>query len=105
MSFRSPGLKLDTSAGPIRRALKYASYDWTREMSGPKRIITWAGMAFQGYAIYALLMWAWKVPDGLLGYLLVPPRGLPGFLFALLLSILGFYIMNGMLASEFVRKT
>jgi hypothetical protein len=63
MLFRSPGLKLDASAGPFRRALKYASYDWTREMSKPKRLITWAGMAFQGYAIYALLMWAWMVPN------------------------------------------
>jgi phosphoserine phosphatase RsbU/P len=105
MSFRSPGLKLDISAGLIRRALKYATYDWTREMSKPKRLITWAGMAFQGYAIYALLMWAWMVPNRLLGYLLVPPRGVPSFLFVVLLSILGFYIMNGMLASEFVRKT
>jgi hypothetical protein len=51
-------VKPDKNAGPIRRALKYSSYDWTQEMPGSKRIITYVGIVLQGYAVYILLMWA-----------------------------------------------
>ena len=105
MSFRIRGVRLDTFARPFRRALQYAFYDWTREMSKPKRLTTWVAILFQGYALYAVLMWALMVPKGLLGYLLVWPKGRPSYLLAFLLYMIGFYVMNGMLASEFVRKT
>jgi sigma-B regulation protein RsbU (phosphoserine phosphatase) len=97
--------RLDPSAGPLRRAFQYAFYDWTREMPKSKRFITWVAILFQGYALYAALMWALMVPKGLLGYLLVLPKGRPGYLLAFLLYMIGYYVMNAMLTSEFVRKT
>jgi sigma-B regulation protein RsbU (phosphoserine phosphatase) len=74
-------------------------------MSKPKRLITWVGIALQGYTIYAVLMWALGVPKALLGYMLVLPKGPPGYFVAWLLFTIGWYVINGMLASEFVRKT
>ena len=68
MSFRSQGAGLDTPAGPFRRALRYAFYDWTREMPKRKRLFTFVALLMQGYAVYAVLMWALMVPKGLLGY-------------------------------------
>jgi serine phosphatase RsbU (regulator of sigma subunit) len=50
-------------------------------------------------------MWVLRVPKGLLGYWLVLPKGLPGYLSALLLYMVSWYVVNGMLTSEFVRKT
>ena len=97
-------LKPDASAGPIRRALRYASYDWTREMSRPRRIVTWCTLLAQGYVIYAVLMWA-IMPRQILGYLLVLPKGPLGYFSAYLFYALSFYIMNGMLTAEFLRKT
>jgi hypothetical protein len=44
---------LTRSAGPIRRAIHYAFYDWTREMTTAKRIAAWAGLFLQGWAIWA----------------------------------------------------
>jgi serine phosphatase RsbU (regulator of sigma subunit) len=105
MSFRIDGARFDTSAGAFRRALQYASYDWTREMSKRKRLITWVAIVLQGYALYAALMWALMVPKGLLGYMLVLPKGPTSYLLAFLLYTISFYVTNGMLASEFVRKT
>ena len=89
---------LDKSAGPIRRMRQYAFYDWTREMPRSKRLITWAGLLIQGYAIYSLwmrsLIWPVMWPKGMLLY---------GSVWALYVSGVG--LMNGMLTSEFVRKT
>jgi serine phosphatase RsbU (regulator of sigma subunit) len=85
-------------ADKIRRALHYALYDWTQEMPKPKRLITWAGILIQGYAIYGgfarTLIWPWIWPAG--GYL---------YLAVFLLYFFGYMLMNGMLTSEFVRKT
>jgi serine phosphatase RsbU (regulator of sigma subunit) len=98
MSIRQQQPILDRSAGPFRRALQYAFYDWTREMPRSKRLITWAGILLQGYAVYALwsrsLVWPMIWPHGILLYVIV-----------WLLYVLGSAIMNGMLTSEFVRKT
>ena len=105
MPFRIHKVKLDNFVGPLRRALRYASYDWTREMPKRKRLITWVSILSQGYALYCVLMWALGVPKALLGYMLVLPNGPPGYLVAWLLYMIGWYVMNGMLASEFVRKT
>jgi sigma-B regulation protein RsbU (phosphoserine phosphatase) len=74
-------------------------------MSKPKRRITWVAILLQGYAIYCVLMWILGIPKAALGYILVPPRGIPGYLVAWLLYVIGWYVINGMLASEFVRKT
>src|SRR5208337_77274 len=98
MPFRIQEERLDPSAGPFRRALRYAFYDWTREMPKSKRFITWVGILLQGYAVYALwsrsLIWP-----------LMWPKGVFLFLSVLLLYYLGTGIMNAMLTSEFVRKT
>ena len=89
---------LDKSAGPIRRTRQYAVYDWTREMPRSKRLITWTGLLIQGYAIYSLwmrsLIWPVMWPKGIFLY---------GSVWAL--YVLGVGLMNGMLTSEFVRKT
>jgi serine phosphatase RsbU (regulator of sigma subunit) len=98
MPFLSPPQRLGQSANPLRRALRYAFYDWTREMPGPKRILTWAGILIQGYAIFAgftrSLVWP-----------VMWPKGLPLILSVWLLYLLGSGLMNAMLTSEFVRKT
>jgi serine phosphatase RsbU (regulator of sigma subunit) len=89
---------LDKLAGPIRRMRQYAFYDWTREMPRSKRLITWAGFLIQGYAVYSLwtrsLIWPVMWPKGILLYASV-----------WVLYVLGAGLMNGMLTSEFVRKT
>ena len=98
MPFRIQQVRPDKSAGPIRRALQYAFYDWTREMPRSKRLITWAGILMQGYAIYSLwtrsLVWPVMWPKGILFYASV-----------WVLYVIGTGLMNGMLTSEFVRKT
>jgi phosphoserine phosphatase RsbU/P len=98
MAYRIQDVRLDSSAGPFRRALQYAFYDWTREMPKSKRLITWVGILMQGYAAYALwtrsLVWPVVWPKGILLYPIV-----------WLLYVLGARLMSGMLTSEFVRKT
>src|SRR5579863_5567415 len=98
MSFRTQRARLDTSAGPVRRAVQYAFYDWTREMPRSKRLLTWAGILLQGYAIYAgfsrSLIWP-----------VIWPEGPSLYFIALLLYLAGNGVMNSMLTSEFVRKT
>jgi sigma-B regulation protein RsbU (phosphoserine phosphatase) len=90
--------RLDKSVRPIRRALQYACYDWTREMPASKRVVTWAGILMQGYAVYCFwtrsLVWPAMWPHGILLY---------GS--AWLIYVVGAGLMNGMLTSEFVRKT
>jgi len=75
MPSRIRQVELDKSAGPIRRVLHYAFYDWTREMPRSRRIITWVGYLMQGYAIYALwvrsLVWPVMWAKGILFYALV----------------------------------
>jgi len=90
--------RLGKSVGAFRRALQYAAYDWTREMPPSKRLIAWTGYLMQGYAIYCLwtrsLVWPVIWPHGILLYASV-----------FLIYFLGAGLMNGMLTSEFVRKT
>ncbi len=82
----------------LRRALRYAFHDWTREMPPARRAITWLGILIQGYAIYAgftrSLVWPLKWPTG---WHLV--------LCVWVLYLAGSALMNGMLTSEFLRKT
>ena len=105
MPFRLGTVNLDKSAGPIRRALQYAFYDWASEMPRSKRIITYVGIALQGYAFYFTLMWASMLPKWLYSYFLVLPRGPVSYVLVFLLFYTGRWIQNGMLTSEFVRKT
>jgi phosphoserine phosphatase RsbU/P len=105
MPFRLSAVKLDKSAGPFRRALQYAFYDWASEMPTSKRIITYVGFALQGYAFYFTLMWASMLPKWLYAYFLVLPRGPVSYGLVFLLFYTGRWIQNGMLTSEFVRKT
>ncbi|HME07517.1 MAG TPA: PP2C family protein-serine/threonine phosphatase [Bryobacteraceae bacterium] len=78
--------------------LQYAFYDWTREMPRSKRLLTWLGILLQGYAIYALwtrsLVWP-----------LMWPKGIPLYVSVWLIYFAGERLMNGLLTSEFVRKT
>jgi sigma-B regulation protein RsbU (phosphoserine phosphatase) len=78
--------------------MHFALYDWTREMPRSKRLVTWAGILIQGYAIYAgfarTLVWPLMWPSGPSVYIAV---------FAL--YFLGSMLMNGMLTSELARKT
>ncbi len=98
MPIRMEQPRLDKNAGPFRRALQYAYYDWTREMPTSKRVITWAGILMQGWAVWSFisrsLVWPVMWPHGVLLY---------GS--ASLIYVLGVGLMNGMLTSEFVRKT
>lgn len=105
MPFRLSAVKLDKSAGPIRRALQYAFYDWAGEMPTSKRIITYVGFALQGYAFYFTLVWASMLPKWMYVYFLVLPRGPVSYVLVLLLFYTGRWIQNGVLTSEFVRKT
>jgi hypothetical protein len=82
----------------FRRALRYAFYDWTREMPVSKRVITWAAILIQGYAIYALWARSFIWP-------FVWPKGPILDLYVWLLYLVGYGVLNAMLTSEFVRKT
>jgi serine phosphatase RsbU (regulator of sigma subunit) len=105
MPFRLSTVKLDKSAGPIRRALQYAFYDWASEMPRSKRIVTYVGIVLQGYAFYSMLMWAFRLPEWLSLYFLVLPRRPVSYVLVFPLFYTGRWIQNGMLTSEFVRKT
>jgi stage II sporulation SpoE-like protein len=105
MPFRIQQGRVDRPAGPFRRALQYVHsalyysyYDWTREMPRSKRVITWVGILMQGYAIYSF--WARS-----LVWPLMWPKGIALYASAWLLYIVGASLMNGMLTSEFFRKT
>jgi phosphoserine phosphatase RsbU/P len=105
MPFRLSTVKLDKSAGPIRRALQYAFYDWASEMPTSKRIVTYVAFVLQGYAFYFMLMWAFRLPGRFSLYFLVLPRRPVSYVLVFLLFYTGRWIQNGMLTSEFVRKT
>ena len=62
MTFRLRPVNLGKSAGHFRRWVQYAFYDWASEMPTSKRIITYAGIALQGYAFYFTLMWVLNLP-------------------------------------------
>ena len=109
MPFHIRGVTLHNYFGTLRRALRYASYDWTREMPKPERIVTLASILLQGYAIYSALMWVLVnssiLPKQLLGYLLVLPNRPRAYICVFLIYVIAYYALNGMLTSEFVRKT
>jgi len=74
-------------------------------MPTSRRVITYVGIVLQAYAVYAMLMWAFVLPKGLAIYLLALPKGPVGYVSTVLVYSIGLCIQNGMLTSEFVRKT
>src|SRR5882724_4628996 len=100
MQLRIRSVKLDKSAGPFRRALQYAVYDWMREMPKAKRNLARAGFALQAYVIYLFLMWGpARLPKWLYPYYLVLPQSSFSYLLVVLLYYFGYCIVNGMLTS------
>ena len=89
---------LSPSVAALKHAIRFATYDWTREMAPSRRAITMVGMGIQGYAIWAglsrSLIWPIMWPQGLILYPIV-----------LLIYYIGFCLQNSMLASELIRKT
>jgi hypothetical protein len=82
----------------LKRAIRFATYDWTRELPLSLRVITMIGMGIQGYAIWAALtrslIWPIMWPSGVILYATI-----------LLIYYVGFCIQNATLASELIRKT
>ena len=82
----------------LKRAFRFATYDWTRELPLSLRVITMIGMGIQGYAIWAglsrSLIWPIMWPSGVTLYATI-----------LLIYYIGFCIQNATLASELIRKT
>jgi phosphoserine phosphatase RsbU/P len=97
--------KLDKPPGSVWRALRYAFYDWTREMPKSKRILTYVGLLLQGYAFYFALMQTFVMPHWLSSNLFLLPRRTASFVLVLVLFYTGIRIQNAVLTSEFVRKT
>jgi serine phosphatase RsbU (regulator of sigma subunit) len=81
-------VKLDKSAGPLRRAPQYALYDWRQDMSRSRGLLTFAGLLIQVGAL--TLMASGRKPFMIL---------------ACFIYMVGLCLMNGMLTAEFVRKT
>ena len=67
-------------------------------MPKSKRVITWAGILIQAYAIYAGISRSLVWP-------IIWPRGIAIYPIVSLLYLVGYCLMNWMLTSEFVRKT
>jgi serine phosphatase RsbU (regulator of sigma subunit) len=82
----------------LKRAIRFATYDWTRELRMSLRVITMIGMGIQGYAIWAALsrslIWPIMWPSGAILYATI-----------LLIYYIGFCMQNATLASELIRKT
>jgi serine phosphatase RsbU (regulator of sigma subunit) len=89
---------LQPSVAALKRAVRFATYDWTREMPPARRVITMIGMGIQGYAIWAGLSRSLVWP-------IMWPQGFILFPIVLLIYYIGFCLQNSMLASELIRKT
>jgi phosphoserine phosphatase RsbU/P len=89
MSFHIIPATLDKSASPLRRALQYAFYDWTRDMPLGRRIVATLGLVIQA-----------TILSGLLIAIRHPAIAVP----LAVLFLIGLILLNGALSSEFVRK-
>jgi len=67
-------------------------------MSRAKRVVTWAAILVQGYAIYALMTRSFVWP-------ILWPSVRTVFIVGIVVFYLAYTVMNGLLASELVRKT
>lgn len=90
-------VRLDKSAGRLPRALQYAFYNWTQDMTWSRRLLTTVGLFIQVGALSMALVGA---RSGLL-----VPKKLVLFVLMGVIYVLGLLLMNAMLTSEFVRKT
>jgi sigma-B regulation protein RsbU (phosphoserine phosphatase) len=99
MRFRLLQARLGKVTGTIRPLFRYSAKNWIREMPRSKRIIIWAGILLQGFAIYCL----WS--RSLVWPLMWPEDQSLVFLIALLFYAVGGGLMNVTLTSEFFRKT
>jgi len=85
-------------AARLKRGIRFATYDWTRELPLSLRVITMIGMGIQGYAIWAgltrSLVWPVMWPPVVILFPIV-----------LLIYYVGFCLQNAALASELIRKT
>jgi len=79
-------------------AFQYAFDDFTRTMPRTKRIVAWAAVLIQGYAIYALITRSFVWP-------LMWPRAPWVFAIGIFVFYTAYTVMNGLLASELVRKS
>lgn len=81
----------------VSRGLQFAFSDFTREMSRGKRFVTWAAILVQGYSIYAMVTrsFAWPI---------MWPSTRIVFIAGIVLFYSAYSLMNGLLASELVRK-
>ena len=82
----------------LRLAVSHAFHDWKRDISPSARAILWIGILIQGYAIYAAISRSLVWP-------LMWPTGIPLFASIGILYGIGGIFYNGVLSSEFVRKT
>jgi serine phosphatase RsbU (regulator of sigma subunit) len=82
-------IKVDKSAGWFRRALQYALYDWAQGMSWSRRLLTMLSLLIQLAALTLAL---------------IVPKHRPLLFLALLIWVVGLFLMNGTLTAEFVRK-
>jgi len=82
----------------VSRGFHFAFYDFTREMSRGKRIVAWAAILVQGYAIYALATRSFVWP-------ILWPSARTVFIVAIVVFYSAYTVMQGLLASELVRKT
>src|SRR5271157_6008566 len=98
MPIRPYSMKLNDIVGSVRRAFRYASYDWTREMPKRKRILTWVSILSQGYVLYVAAMWALvgvgMLPKKLLGYVGVLPTRPLAYLLVWLIYMISLWVMN-----------
>ena len=62
--------QLSLAGSGLKRAIRFATYDWTRELPFSLRVITMIGMGIQGYAIWAALsrslVWPIMWPSGVI---------------------------------------
>jgi len=103
MPVRPKRMKLDNSVGSFRRALRYAFYDWACEMPRSKRILMYVAFVLQGYPFYFAVMWG--LPTSLSPYFLILPRRPVSLALMILFYFVGRWLQNGLLTSEFIRKT
>ena len=66
---------------------------------------TMAGIVLQAYPLYVLIEWSADLPKWLYPYLLVFPKARLSYLALLLIYCAGYCVVNGMVTSEFLRKT
>lgn len=86
------------AGGVLKSAIRFATYDWTRELPLTLRVVTMIGLGIQGYAIWAALsrslVWPIMWPSGAILHATI-----------LVIYYVGFCIQNATLASELIRKT